>query len=263
MNVIAAIKGMAKRLLKRQTAWHGNFDSWQEALSKCSGYSSPAILEKVTTAAVKVKKGEAVYERDSVLFDSIEYSWPLVAALLHVAGQNNNTLKVIDFGGSLGSSYYQNKSYLAGIRSVEWNVIEQPAFVEAGRRHMQDDVLRFYGSIEECIADRGMSHLLLSACTLPYIEQPYQLLEKFCQSGIPFLMIDNTFFNYRDENRITVQTVSPNIYNASYPCWFLSYQQIVQLVRQQYHIISEHNNTSVISLDGRDITYRGFLAKIK
>lgn len=263
MKWIAAIKQTANRLLKRQTAWHGNFDNWQEALLKCSGYSSPAILEKVIDAAVKVKKGEAVYERDSVLFDSIEYSWPLVAALLHIASQHNNTLKVIDFGGSLGSSWYQNKSYLSGLKAVEWNVVEQPDFVTAGRRHIQDDVLRFYGSVEECIAEKGMPHLLLLACTLPYLEQPHQLLEKFCRLQVPFLMIDNTYFNYREENRITIQTVSPSIYNASYPCWFLSYQQIVQQVRKHYHIISEHNNASVISLDGHAINYRGFLAKIK
>lgn len=33
-------------------------------------------------ATLKVKRGEAVFERDSVLFDEIQYSWPVTAALI-------------------------------------------------------------------------------------------------------------------------------------------------------------------------------------
>jgi putative methyltransferase (TIGR04325 family) len=38
----------------------------------------------------------------------------------------------LDFGGSLGSSYFQNKKFLDALRLVEWNVVEQENFVATG-----------------------------------------------------------------------------------------------------------------------------------
>ena len=70
------------------------------------------ILDKVLAATLKVKQGQAVFERDSVLFDEIEYSWPLLAGLMWAAASNGGKLNVLDFGGALGSSYYQNRKFL-------------------------------------------------------------------------------------------------------------------------------------------------------
>jgi hypothetical protein len=46
-------------------SYTGNYSSWQDALANSTGYDSDLILEKVSTALLKVKSGEAVYERDS------------------------------------------------------------------------------------------------------------------------------------------------------------------------------------------------------
>lgn len=89
--------------------WSGNYSSWQEAENKCTGYDNELIFNKVKDALIKVKNGDAVFERDSVIFDKIHYSFPLLSALSLTALNEKATLKVLDFGGSLGSAYYQNK----------------------------------------------------------------------------------------------------------------------------------------------------------
>ena len=76
--------------------WSGNFNSWQEAKSKCSGYESDTILEKCKQALLKVKNGEAVYERDSFIFDKIQYSWGLLAGLQKAALESKGKLNVLD-----------------------------------------------------------------------------------------------------------------------------------------------------------------------
>jgi len=48
----------------------------EEAMELSTGYDSERILGKVRDSLLKVKRGEAVYERDSVLFDKVQYSWP-------------------------------------------------------------------------------------------------------------------------------------------------------------------------------------------
>ncbi len=57
----------------------GDYRSWDEAMTASTGYDSGIILEKTKAALLKVKNGEAAYERDSVLFDEIQYAWPPAA----------------------------------------------------------------------------------------------------------------------------------------------------------------------------------------
>lgn len=252
------------RLLKREksTKWSGSYTDWQDALIKCSGYSASNILEKVKESVLKVKSGEAAFERDSVLFDKIEYSWPLLSSLMWVAALNKGTLNVLDFGGSLGSSYFQNKKFLAPL-DVNWYVVEQKSFVECGQKFIQDDCLKFFSSVDEIKKSGSAIDVVVIACTLPYLENPYNVLEDLINYEIPYLIVDNTPFNYQDSNRLTIQEVDPNIYSATYPCWLLNYEEVIQRIRKKYAVISEHENDLFIYVDGKRIQYSGFLAKLK
>lgn len=252
-----------RRYIKnKQSGWSGNYPSWQAALQHCSGYNADNILQKVKDATLKVKNGEAVYERDSVIFDEIEYSWPLLAALLWVAARNEGKLNVIDFGGSLGSTYFQNKQFLDRLHDVHWNIVEQPDFVTCGKKYIQDEVLKFYVSTREALNEQKANVMIIS-CTLPYIEEPYKLIEELIRLNIPVIIIDNTPFNVENRDRLTVQKVPPCIYVASYPCWFLDYNKVKRAFADQYTIVSEHVNDSVIELDGRKIGYKGLLLERK
>ena len=111
----------------------GNYATWDEAKKNCLGYDAPNILEKVKASLLKVKNGEAVYERDSVLFDHVEYSYPLLISLLYIATASENKLRLLDFGGSLGSSYYQNRNFLNRLELLEWSIVEQNHFVKCGK----------------------------------------------------------------------------------------------------------------------------------
>ena len=111
----------------------GDYHSWDEAMAASTGYDSESILDKTRTSLLKVKNGEAAYERDSVLFDEIEYAWPMLAGLMWVAARCGGTLNVLDFGGSLGSTYFQNRAFLSALPQVRWNIVEQSRHVETGK----------------------------------------------------------------------------------------------------------------------------------
>jgi len=243
--------------------WSGDFTSWQVASQGSQGYSSDEILEKVKNSVLKVKHGEAVYERDSVLFKKIEYSWPLLASLMWVAAKNNSSLKVLDFGGSLGSSYFQNRKFLDELRYVEWNVVEQESFVATGRDCIEDQTLQFFYSIDECISKKGKPDILILACTLPYIEKPYELISELMNYNIPHIIIDNTPFNSINKNRICQQKVPSYIYEATLPCWLLSYAEVKSVFKKKYYMITEHQNDSSMYVDGYKINYKGFLGMLK
>jgi hypothetical protein len=83
------------------------------------------------------------------------------------------------------------------------------------------------------------------------------------QHKFPYVLIDNTYFNYQERDRICIQIVPPEIYKASYPCWMLNYDRVKKTLNEKYDLISEHQNDSYIFLDGKKIQYRGLLFKIR
>ena len=87
------------------------------------------------------------------------------------------------------------------------------------------------------------------------------VLKKLMDYKIPYILIDNTYFNYEPRDRICVQGVPPEIYKASYPCWMLNYSAVKTELTSRISLISEHENDSCISLDGEKIRYRGMLLK--
>jgi putative methyltransferase (TIGR04325 family) len=223
----------------RPYGWFGNYVSWKEAEANSEGYSSSSIIEKVKDATLKVKDGRAVYERDSVLFDKIEYDWPVLAGLLWVAAQDNGNLNVVDFGGSLGSSYWQNRRFLNSLPSVKWNIIEQPAFVECGRQLFEDERIRFYNDFPSCLSNNKPNVVLLSS-VLSYIREPYELLSFIAQFNIQFLIIDRLLTVSAPTDRLTVQKVPPHIYKASYPAWFFSYEKVRGFIEGYFEIVEEY-----------------------
>jgi putative methyltransferase (TIGR04325 family) len=118
---------------RRKYGYFGEYQSWQEAKSKSDGYDSDIIIEKVKDAALKVRRGEAAFERDSVLFSKVEVAWHVLAYLLWIASLNKNVLNILDFGGSLGTTFYQNRNFLDHVE-LNWAIIEQSKFVEYGKK---------------------------------------------------------------------------------------------------------------------------------
>lgn len=203
------------------------------------GYDSEMILMKVRDSLLKVKKGEAAYERDSVLFDKVEYSWPLLAGLMWVAAQNKGALNVVDFGGSLGTTYFQNRCFLKGLYSLTWNIVEQPRFVDCGRTMFADNRLHFYTSIEQCLAENE-AQVLIASGVIQYLEDPYFWMKTVVASNFEYIIIDRTPLDSTAEtDRRVVQRVPPEIYNAMIPCWLLSEKRIRLAVESRYNLVSE------------------------
>jgi putative methyltransferase (TIGR04325 family) len=221
--------------------WSGDYSSWEEAQKKCAGYNSDVILDKCKEALLKVKNGEAVYERDSVLFDTIQYSWGLLAGLQKVAIENYNKLSVLDFGGSLGCSYYQNKYFLNGLKSIEWSIVEQSHFVDCGNINFENEQLKFYYTIEECLSKHKPNVILLSG-VLQYLENPNQWIELFLKAEIQYVILDRTAFIDNDNDILTIQNVPESIYESSYPAWFFNQKKLISKF-VDYTVISSFKST--------------------
>ena len=112
--------------------------------------------------------------------------------------------------------------FFKALRSLQWHVIEQPAQVACGRCDFESEELRFHETIGQCLSIEPDPNVLLLSGVLPYLEDPYQELEYLLSYNIPTVIIDRTAFLPGDRDRLTVEQVPADIYDASYPFWFLS-----------------------------------------
>lgn len=224
-------------------------------MAQCRGYSSDEILDRVKSASLAVQQGRGVFERDAVLFDHVQHAWPVLAGLLWIAQQRRGSLHVLDFGGSLGSSYRQNRRFFSGLDSFHWSIVEQPRFVECGREHFQDDVLHFFNSVDECLSFAKPDVVLFSS-VLHYLQRPFETLDEILNKGFDFAIVDRTPFIDGPRDRLCIQKTARPIYQASYPAWFFSHAHFIEFWGTRYELIEQFDSLDRAHLVSR---YLGFL----
>lgn len=216
------------RRKQRDIVFLGDYSSWVEAQTRAGGYDQPGILAKTEEAMREIVAGRAVFERDSVLLSKPEYPWPLISCLLYAAQADGNQLSVLDFGGALGSTYYQSRPFLKNIPQLSWMVVEQKHYVESGRREFSKGPVTFYQDAQSACLARKPNFLLLSS-VLPYLPDPWASLDELLALKIRFLVIDRLPLLEKERDRLTVQRVPPEIYPASYPAWFFGRSRLLSI----------------------------------
>jgi putative methyltransferase (TIGR04325 family) len=225
----------------------GDYRSWAEATSKSGSYNGEEILQRVLRATLEVESGQAVFERDGCTFSTVAYSWPLLSSLLWVYGREHR-LAVVDIGGSLGSTWRQNRRFLGSLKPLEWMIVEQPEFVRVGREMFQQAPLTFHTNVGECLDSQP--NLALLGSSLQYLEDPLKLLDELARSSIDYLVLDRTPTYSGKRNRLTVQVVAPHIYHGSYPCWIFGREELEGKLSQFWDLVETWTNA--------DEAYAGF-----
>lgn len=245
-------------------SWSGNYRSWPEALKECSGYDSEVILTSCLKSLIKVKNGEFKYERDSVLFEEKQYSFGLLTGLLLSALDNNCELDVLDFGGSLGSTYFQNRD-IQGFKSINWSIVEQPNFVKCGKEYFENNELKFYYDIDECLKYRSPKVVILSS-VLQYLENFDDIISKMNNQKIGYIIIDRTTFINGGSHRIVKQVVPESIYKASYPVHLFRYDEFISAFSNYEVVMDFDSYCDPVNLkldESTEINWKGIILQLR
>lgn len=170
---------------------------------------------------------------------------------------------MLDFGGSLGSSYFQNRSFLSGIKNLKWCIVEQKHFVESGKENFENNQLKFYYTVEECLKENQPNVLLLSS-VIQYLDTPHEWLEKLVAYNIPYIIVDRTSFIENDKDVVSLQHIPDYIYQASYPGWFFEKEGFIKHFQNKYTILGYFDSGYTPSqlLDEKRIYWNGLILKI-
>jgi putative methyltransferase (TIGR04325 family) len=254
------VKDWRLRLLGRAVRYHGRPVDWRQAKGMSGGYADESILARVADAERAVVSGSARYERDSVLFQDTVYPFAVLAALLRAASLNGNRLEVVDFGGSLGSTYRQCRSFLDSVSSIDWWVVEQPEFVALGQREFTNAELRFVRDFGD-LPHLSAGGIVLACSVLQYMENPSLTLADIDKLQARHLVIDRTPISEETIDRLCIQHVPKSIYRASYPCWILSRSRLLSRISNSWRVVSDYAcvEGKARSDDGLEFEYRGLI----
>jgi len=216
------------------------YPSWADALAAAgTNYASPEILAYVRRAALRVKAGKAAYERDGIAYATAEYRWPLLALISTLAAERRGCLHLADFGGSLGSVYFQHRTFLAEIPQLHWSVIEQSHFVSCGNAEFADDRLHFFTAWPDLIAARGTPDAVIFSGVLNCIPDPIEELTAASALGIERLFIDRIGID-ADREQVVVVDFRSDLWNGRLPMRIFCRDDLVSaLSRLGYRFVAE------------------------
>lgn len=226
-----ALRHAGNRLLGTAIGYSGPFETWAEALRATAGYADEAILARVIAATEAVLAGHADYEQDGIPMHGTPPPGHALPSLL--AAARDGTLRVVDFGGGLASHYLRWLPLLKGLDEIDWCVVEQPHFVESGRRLFLDvPQVRFVSNIEE--ASTLTPDAVLASSVLQYLESPLDTLHGLASLGARAIVLDRTPFATDGHARILAQRTPAKLGRASYPLWVLSANAVDASLQPDY-----------------------------
>lgn len=229
----------------RRVRWEGDFASWEQAQAAGTGYDRPEILRQVERSTRAVVDGEAGFERDGVTFPHAPAPWAALPLLRDAAAAAAGRLHVLDFGGSLGSTYHPQREALAALGLLHWSIVEQSDFVAAGRRSFETDTLRFHETVAAAVTAAGRRpDIVLLGSSLSYLPEPLSVLTELLALRPRVVLIERTLFSTTGRSRLTLQRVPPSIYRASYPCWFLDPEPVMTLLSDSYRLVHDADESA-------------------
>lgn len=220
----------------QRICYSGDYKEWNDAAAACEGYDDETIMNKVIDANKKVLNGEAVWERDGCLFYQVRYVYSICAFILRCAVKNRNMgVRVLDIGGSLGSTYLQNRKFLEDVNNLEWVIAEQDHFADYGHKNLESVLggIKFVRSTD-CWELRDFDIILMSG-SLQYIADYKEVISKIRKAHPNYIILDRIMISAKQ--RICKQSIPKGIYQSSYPVRIFGEGEMRELFGENYEMI--------------------------
>ncbi len=246
---------------KSSVRYKSRLESWP-VLSESNSYENDRIIDQVKNATESVVKGDAAFERDGVLFKEIIFNQGFVTAFFLAVKFHgkHHAIRLVDFGGSLGSLYWQHRELFFPGLIDSWNIIEQTKFVSVGQECFKMSPLNFKNDINEIEEEVD---LIIFSSVLQYLENYGPVIQKVIHSKHPpCILIDRTAVT-QNETFITRQFVDKNIVESTYPIRIFSENELIALFKQLGYSLQmtwlSYCDPANFIIEGEFINWKGFL----
>jgi putative methyltransferase (TIGR04325 family) len=168
---------------KQLKIWDGVFKSFAEAGAEDAVFEGEVWLEKIRGRASEAIASSHSDSTIQPVAETRDYALPFVAAL---AARPKRTLRILDFGGGMATSYIPLVKMLPADQPLEYVIVENEAVCREGCALMADDYqLSFRSSVPEQPDAYDIVHC---GSSLQYVEDWREMLKRFAALNPMFVL---------------------------------------------------------------------------
>ncbi len=201
------------------TIWEGVYPNFAEVPIEGPGFDGQEwignSLRKMDALRKEVKKNASLPPPSNYR----EGLLPLLASFVY---NDQKKLRILDFGGGIGFTYYQTAQALPQTNGFEYHIVEREAVCKAGKEFFGDTAQPpiFHTELPK---EEGMFDIVHISSALQYIDDWKQLVSKVCALSKKYLLLVDIYAG-------NIPTfVSAQCYSSSkIPMWFINFQELVQ-----------------------------------
>jgi len=201
--------------------WEGIYSSFSEVPVTGPGYDGAVW---VNNSLKKIAALREQAQKNAPLPPLSNYRQALLPLLATIIYQQKGSVRILDFSGGIGFTYYQTFYALQQTSGLEYNIVEREAVCRAGREFFEAESNSpyFLTSLDKVEGAFDIIHL---GSVLQYIEDWSGLLARLAAMSPNYLLLIDVLAG-NNQTFITSQ----NYYGSKIPTWFLNIGELIHTV---------------------------------
>jgi len=200
--------------------WDGVYSSFSEVPVTGPGFDGETWVNNSLKKIVALREKALESSPLPPVSNYREALLPLLAALIL---QRKGSVRILDYGGGIGFTYYQTFYALSQTSKLEYHIIEREAVCQAGRDFFgqTNKIIKFHSSIDIV---NGVFDIVYMSSIIQYIDDWKELLRQVLMALSPdYLLLIDVF-----TGNIPTFATAQNYYGSKIPQWFLNIGELTK-----------------------------------
>ena len=203
--------------------WEGVYETWEQAPVDDAVFSSKIWVEKTIERTKKTLESYQAYGDAPPISFIHETALPLAATMISI--DDEKPLRVLDYGGGMGTGFFQVKTGLSNQKLIEFHIVEDKAVCLQGRELLSNyPSLHFHQTIPSLPEPLDIIHL---GSSLQYIGDWVELIKSLVALRPQYLILTDVFAG-DTRSFVTIQ----NFYGKKIRFRFQSYKEFLSIIEQ-------------------------------
>jgi len=200
--------------------WQGVYKDFSEVPAEGPGHSGEQWIKNSLKKIDQLRKLADQPKTVPLVTAYRESLLPLLSSLVYA---ETGRVRILDFGGGLGFTYYQVAGGLPDTAHLEFHIIEMGEVCEAGKVFFQNEPkIFFHAELPTEVNEFDIVHI---GSSLQYVEDWRNVMASLCGYQPGYIL-----FTDLPAGDIRTYASSQYYYGSKMPCWFFNVAEVIGAV---------------------------------